>query len=281
MVPVFYRPEMSTPTKSYSPSSDKPRIVVEHWLSRGLIKPEQVHSFDPADRADFYLAHDADFVGGILDATIPNGFGNHSPQVAAALPYTTGSMIASAQHVLHYGGIACSPSSGFHHAGHNYAEGFCTLNGLAIAAIKAAKAGAKVGILDCDAHYGDGTADILQRNPGYQIQHHSFGQYFPCGSRANGWLEWFYSAIDALKACDIVLYQAGADPFKDDPLGGQLSLTELYLRDQAVFDELRNVAWNFAGGYATSQDGSLGTVATIHTTTMTIATKAAKGKGPV
>ena len=60
-------------------------------------------------------------------------------------------MIAAMQHVLEHGGFACSPTSGFHHAGRDYASGFCTFNGLAVAAIMGAMQGAKVGILDCPA----------------------------------------------------------------------------------------------------------------------------------
>ena len=268
MIPIFYRPEMSAPTDSYSPSSDKPRAMVEHWLAAGRIKPEQITTFEPASRADYYLAHDPKFVDALLDCEIDNGFGNRSAQVAAALPYTTGSMIAATQHVLQHGGYACSPTSSFHHAGYDYAGGFCSLNGLAVAALLASVQGAKVGILDFDAHYGDGTDNILRKTPGHGIIHHTFGRHFPCGQKAAGWMGWLWDAIDELQSCDVVLYQAGADPYEHDPLGGQLSWKEMHLREHFVFDALHNVAWNLAGGYTTAPDGSLGAVQDIHTTTL-------------
>lgn len=273
MIPIFYRPEMSAPTASYSPSSDKPRAMVEHWLVAGMVQPEQVRSFDTATRADYYLAHKPGFVDKLLDCEIDNGFGNRSPQVAAALPYTTGSMIAATNHVLQHGGYACSPTSGFHHAGYSQAGGFCSLNGLAVAAILAVAQGAKVGILDFDAHYGDGTADILGHIKGHGIIHRTFGASHPCGKKASGWLAWLWDSLDELSSCDVVLYQAGADPYEHDPLGGQLSLKELSVRDHNVFMALKNVAWNLAGGYATEPDGSLGIVERIHDTTLHTATR--------
>ena len=58
-----------------------------------------------------------------------------------------------------------------------------------------------------------------------------------------------------MAGCDIVLYQAGADPHVDDPLGGFLTTTQLATRDWKVFDGLRQhgipVAWDLAGGYQT------------------------------
>lgn len=53
--------------------------------------------------------------------------------------------------------------------------------------------------------------------------------------------------------CDLVLYQAGADPHEDDPLGGSLTTAELRRRDECAFRVLGAagvpVVWNLAGGY--------------------------------
>jgi acetoin utilization deacetylase AcuC-like enzyme len=273
MIPVFYRPEMSaTNSDSFSPSAAKPKIVVDHWLAQGAISPAQITSFEPAHRYTIGLAHDQEYVDNVLDCQTPNGFGNRSPEVAASLPYTAGSMMAAALHVLDHGGLACSPTSGFHHAGFDFGGGFCTFNALAVAAIKAAKSGAKVGILDCDAHYGDGTADILRLHKKLGIKHHTFGEHFPCGKEAKGWEMWLLKAINDLSDCDVVLYQAGADPYLKDPLGGQMSMMHLSYRDSLVFSMLDNVAWNFAGGYTRDADGGISPVIAIHTATLREAT---------
>jgi acetoin utilization deacetylase AcuC-like enzyme len=54
---------------------------------------------------------------------------------------------------------------------------------------------------------------------------------------------------------DLVLYQAGADPYENDQLGGfRLSLEGLRLRDEAVYRACRArgipAAVTFGGGYA-------------------------------
>lgn len=57
----------------------------------------------------------------------------------------------------------------------------------------------------------------------------------------------------AMSACDIVLYQAGADPHIDDSLGGFLTTEQMAERDVQVFKGLKDrgapVAWVLAGGY--------------------------------
>ena len=56
-----------------------------------------------------------------------------------------------------------------------------------------------------------------------------------------------------MQGCDIVLYQAGADPHIDDPLGGFLTTEQLRIRDQRLFEGLKQrgipIAWVLAGGY--------------------------------
>ncbi|MFN3487471.1 MAG: hypothetical protein ACK44W_18545, partial [Planctomycetota bacterium] len=106
-IKIFYRPEMSAATASFSPSSDKPRQFVEFVKDM----PVEVMSFEPAEIEDFYLAHDKDFVDGIMAGEIANGFGNKDPQVAQTLRYTTGSMIAAAEYaILHKDRGVCSPT---------------------------------------------------------------------------------------------------------------------------------------------------------------------------
>lgn len=70
---------------------------------------------------------------------------------------TNGGVVAAAISALEHG-TAGSLSSGLHHARRETGEGFCTFNGLAIAAREALSAGARsVLILDLDAHFGGGT----------------------------------------------------------------------------------------------------------------------------
>jgi acetoin utilization deacetylase AcuC-like enzyme len=113
----------------------------------------------------FSLAHDRAFVEGVLSGGINNGFGNTLPSVAASLPYTSGVMLSAARAALTNQRGAIAPCSGFHHAGYDTDGGFCTFNGLMVtAAVLLAESKVhKIGILDCDQHWGNGTQDIIDR----------------------------------------------------------------------------------------------------------------------
>jgi len=57
--------------------------------------------------------------------------------------------------------IAFNPAGGFHHASADSASGFCYLNDIVIAAEMFSRAGARVLIVDLDAHHGDGVQDAF------------------------------------------------------------------------------------------------------------------------
>ena len=273
---VFYRPEQSARNAgAFSPSAAKPALVVKDWLTRGLVRSTDVVSFEPVSRADLKRAHDSDFVDGVLDLHIPNGFDNLDAAVAASLPYTNGSLLAAARHALDQRENVCSPTSGFHHACYGVAQGFCTFNGLMVTAavLLAEDKVRKIGILDCDQHWGDGTQDIIDRlHFGDRVVHYTPCRAFGRPQRAEAFLAMLPQLLTAFADCDLVLYQAGADPHINDPLGGWLTTEQLYRRDARVFDGLREmcipVAWNLAGGYQRDDAGTIRPVLTIHDNTV-------------
>lgn len=260
-IPVLYDPRQQAESiESYSPSASKPARAVASWVAGGL--PVEVRSFDPAPVSLLQRVHDPDFVDGVLAGRRRNGFGNTNASVAASLPWTTGSMVAAAREALRNGRVACSPTSGFHHAHRATATKFCTFNGLVAAVVAVLDDGflGKVGILDMDAHWADGTLDVLGSLPKVeaQVEHFSFG-----GDRRgpvttlSGVREWMpgFPAIveDMASRCGLILYQAGADPHIEDPLGGLMTTEQMRLRDMIVFRTCARmgvpVAWNLAGGY--------------------------------
>jgi acetoin utilization deacetylase AcuC-like enzyme len=265
LIPVFYDDLMVTSDGGVSPSAAKPKFAMGRWLADGqpinIIKPR------PAKCEQFYRAHAVAYVDGVFSGLIENGFGSFSDSVAATLPYTTGSMIDATYEALHNGIGAVSPSSGFHHAGYAANGGFCTFNALMIVAAEFPFG--RIGILDFDAHYGDGTDRIIRRRDVNNVVHYSQGQY------ANPDPDVFINGIEYLittkfSDCDAVLYQAGADAHIDDPLGaGFLTTEQLFERDRIVFRTLRAlkipVVWNLAGGY----QRPFSKVLDIHANTMT------------
>lgn len=242
-----------------SPSAGKPALVIEKWMEQQY--DIVVDAVEPATRDDFWLAHDHAFVDGVLALERPNGFGNRSAKVADTLPWTTGSLITAAVHALKNKTFACSPTSGFHHAAYMLAGGFCTFNGLAVTAIKLKNSHAvsRVGILDLDHHHGDGTEHIIRKLKLDFIQHYSFGgshrdnSWWKGGPKATDWIENLPAVLEQFSTCDIVLYQASADPHVEDPLGGALTSAQLRLRDRTVFNNFAALeiplVWNIAGGY--------------------------------
>jgi acetoin utilization deacetylase AcuC-like enzyme len=168
--------------------------------------------------------------------------------------YTTGAMLAAAGDALATRGVACAPCSGFHHASYDHAAGFCTFNGLMVTALKLKAEGLapRVGILDCDQHYGDGTDDIINRmHAAGWVRHVSAGRHYK--REAKAFLDALPALVHGFTDCDVLLYQAGADPHVDDPLGGYLDDEQLAQRDAMVFAEAHRlgipIAWNLAGGY--------------------------------
>lgn len=255
MMPVFYTPALVADAESFSPSASKPALVVAAWQAARLAL--EVRAPGSASPQDLALAHDPDYVAAVLAGERINGFGNRLPSVAASLPYTAGAMVDAARLACETRGVACAPVSGFHHAGYAHGGGYCTFNGLVVAARKMLQEGLahRVMILDCDMHYGDGIDDILDVlgiGPD-QIVHHTFGERFSAPEEADAYLAHLDAVVEEFRDVDLVLYQAGADVHVDDPLGGVLNTDEMRQRDQRVFEAARDasvpLAWNLAGGY--------------------------------
>ena len=272
-VPVFYSEKMVADTESFSPSSAKPKAVVSAWKQLGL--PVTLIEPAAARRRQLELAHDDIYVSDVLSCASDNGFGNRSPEVAQSLAFTNGAMLAAAREALANGRVAVAPCSGFHHAGYDYGGGFCTFNGLMVAAMTLLDESLvdRIGILDLDQHWGDGTQDIIKRlGVKGKIRHYHPTLDFRGNYDAERFLNSLPKILTGFSDCYVVLYQAGADPHVADPYGGWLTTAELRSRDGIVFEQLANsgtpVAWNLAGGYQRDKDGSIRPVIEIHENTM-------------
>ena len=253
-IPVFFTPAMVAEVESLSPSAGKPVKAVRSWQGLGL--PLSFQTPAPVSISQFSLAHDQSFVEAVLDCSEDNGFGERSRSVADSLPYTSGAMLAAALCAIENGQVAVAPCSGFHHAGWNFSGGYCTFNGLMVTAcvLKDSEVVKRVGILDFDQHWGNGTQNIIGKlNAKDWMTHYSSTSYFGTTESSEDFLEAIPEVLSRFKGCDVVLYQAGADPHIDDPLGGWLTTKQLHRRDLAVFRVLKEmgipVAWNLAGGY--------------------------------
>lgn len=272
-IPVFYSDKMLADAHKFSPSALKPRAVVEAWNALGI--SIDIQAPNPVSVEEYCLVHDAEYVENVLRGYIVNGFRNRDPKVNASLAYTSGAMLDAARAALENGSVAVAPCAGFHHAGLAYGGGYCTFNGLVLAARKVIVEGRarKVGILDFDMHFGDGTEDIIQHlGLEKEIQHYSAGIDWTHPEQANDFLNAIDGFVNNMADCDLILYQAGADPHIDDPLGGFLTTEQLAKRDHKVFSQAKRlnipVAWNLAGGYQRDSDGTINPVLQIHNGTL-------------
>lgn len=255
-IPVYFCEEMVSDPGSFSPSAGKPKLALQSWVKLGLAL--DVRTPVPVTVAELERAHDGEFVRDVLACTTPNGFGTCDEAVARSLPWTSGALLCAAREAIANRRVAVAPVSGFHHAGHGHAGGYCTFNGLMVTATALLAEGQakKVGILDFDQHWGDGTQDIIATlGLEDRITHHSPVRLFSTKSKAVAFLQAIPDIVGKFKGCDVVLYQAGADPHVDDPLGGWLTTEQLFERDRLVFQAAAAlglpIAWNLAGGYQT------------------------------
>lgn len=207
----------------------------------------------PVTLEQLYRVHDRKHVDGVLEGIYENGFHNRDTKVKDQVLAANSCMITAVEYALAHQQTVCAPVSGFHHAGWDYCSGYCTFNGIMVALASALNSGGlscgnRVLIYDGDAHYGDGCVDIIQRGhaPGVDYM----------GRNAGIHPETVVAQIMALpfENYDLIIYQAGADAWIEDPLGaGYLTANELYARDATIFnlcaDLMIPCVWNLAGGY--------------------------------
>jgi acetoin utilization deacetylase AcuC-like enzyme len=182
---------------------------------------------------------------------------------------SNGGVVAAAFAALE-DGVSGSLSSGLHHARYDHGAGFCTFNGLVIAAKAALDAGVRrVLILDCDAHCGGGTESLIADEPRISqldVAVDSYDRYSPTTqarltvvTRGSDYLPTIRQCLAdenrRADAYDLCLYNAGMDPFEYCPTGGLSGITQEVLaeRERMVFEwcsERRMpVAFVLAGGY--------------------------------
>lgn len=246
-IPVFYNDNISLSPDRFISLSKPGRLM-------NIIQQEaecQLCPFEPISQAELTTVHDADYVKGVINGQLANGFGDTDPAVAKQVLHANGAFIAAAWHAYEHGGVSFAPVSGFHHANPGHAGGFCTFNALAVAAKRINEVGGRVLILDFDGHFGDGTQAFLDQGlVDERLTTHL--------SRSHGFINSRQAVAVALeeikKKPDVVFYQAGADSHNSDPFGaGYFTHDEWVERDRRIFTACHDLGvplvWNLAGGY--------------------------------
>jgi acetoin utilization deacetylase AcuC-like enzyme len=238
-------------------NSEKPELFTNKASTYPSI--EVIADWQPLTREEIAISHDRKHVDGVLDYKDNNGFGNSDKQLTDSTPWELGSFYYAAQEALISKSITMSPSAGFHHADFYESWNFCTFNGLIITAmlLKQRFNVDKVGIIDFDCHWGNGTDSIIEKLNLSYITHYTFGKFKRIVRKGIGFDQWLLDLPNILKekfsGSDILFYQAGADAHIEDHFGGELSTEQMKLRDRIVFQFAKDnnipLVWNLAGGY--------------------------------
>ena len=233
----------------------------------------------PAARDDeLLLAHDAAYVARMSNGTLTAnevrqiGF-PWSPGMAERARRSAGATIAAARASLR-DRCGINLAGGTHHAFAHHGEGFCCYNDAAVATrvLQRDCAIGRVLICDLDVHQGNGTARIFAGDASvFTFSMHGERNYpvrkiascldvgLPDRTADDAYLEALRAALDALSAkrrWDIVFFNAGVDPHRDDRLG-RLALSDegLREREKTVIGHFRErgvpVCGVIGGGYST------------------------------
>ncbi len=246
-------------------------------LAEGLVAPADLAEAPAAAWDELRLAHAAAYVQQVASGTLPADVQRRigfpwSPEMVERSRRSAGATIAAARAALR-DGVAANLAGGTHHAFSDRGEGYCIFNDVAVAArvLQRERRVARVAVVDCDVHQGNGTAAIFRDDPSVFTFSMHGARNFPFRKEqgdldvelADGTGDADYLALLAAHLPrvldqhrpDLVFYLAGADPYAGDRLG-RLALTfdGLRARDAYVFarclDARLPVAVVMSGGYA-------------------------------
>lgn len=279
---VFYHPNYAAPIGQHIMPIRKFALIAEElraWPDLEFIEPA------PVSEDDLLRVHTREYIDAVKTGE-PRELAESqkfpwSPQLFPSVCLTSGGCLAAARRALR-DGVSAALVSGFHHSCADHGEGFCTFNGLIVAADALLAAGEikRFAVLDMDLHYGNGTAQLAATRPhvlavsvygndfvsnvpyrDVTIRRHEDGANhrsfaLPAGCDRATLLCTMEEAFPLLADFqpDLLLYQAGADPYREDPYSPlALDHDDLLARDERVFAFARQhrlpLAWVLAGGY--------------------------------
>ncbi len=163
-----------TPSHPFKPV--RARMMFELLHRYGLISEENQRIIEPPlmDEELLYLFHTREYIellkkgdkGEFSIEMLHAGLGTDDNPVFKsmyqyALEASSGTYEGA---MMLYNGTArfvFNPFGGLHHAGRDYAEGFCYINDTAVAIADLIQKGQKVAYIDVDAHHGNGVQDAF------------------------------------------------------------------------------------------------------------------------
>lgn len=260
----------------------KYRETYKKLLREGGVAPEDVVEPSPAADEEVLLVHTPRYLEDLRGCRhTARTWTSELPitrEIVEAYFLATGGTVLAAEKALQ-AGRGLNLTGGFHHCFPERAEGFCYLNDLAVAVRALQKRGRirRAAVIDCDLHQGNGTAFIFRDDPTvFTFSIHQENLYpVKRQSDLDVGLEDFAGddvylplierhvprILDEHKP-ELVICQAGVDPYEGDQLGS-LRLTEegLRRRDRFVVGECARrgipIAGTLGGGYAFREEDTV------------------------
>jgi acetoin utilization deacetylase AcuC-like enzyme len=264
--------------------SQKYRMIHDRLLADGIAAPDDFVAPAPASDDDVLRVHSQEYVRKLKTGSL-----SREEVIRLEVPYSTelvraawlaaGGSVLAGQRAMQ-DGWAANIGGGFHHAYADHGEGFCVLHDVAIAIRRLQFDGTieRAMVVDTDVHQGNGTASIFggdgdvftvsihqERNYPYPKPPSTIDINLPDGTRDEDYLamleKHLHRAFQDFSP-QILFYIAGADPYREDQLGGlALTIEGLAQRDALVFDYARRngvpAAMTLAGGYARHVDDTV------------------------
>ncbi|HXZ18708.1 MAG TPA: histone deacetylase [Candidatus Acidoferrales bacterium] len=274
---LIYHPEYDLHLGEHVFPSQKYRLIHEALLRDAIAHPADFLTPEPASDADMLRVHTPEWVHKLKTGHLSLQELMHleipwSREMVDAVWLAAGGAILAGVRALE-DGFSANLAGGLHHAFPDHGEGFCAIHDVAVAIrrLQADGAARKVMVVDTDVHQGNGTATIFRGDHSvFTFSIHQENNYpFPKPPSsididlADGTCDEDYLAIlekkllEALDEfhADLLFYVAGADPFREDQLGGlSLTIEGLKRRDCLVFEHARRLSIPVvsapAGGYA-------------------------------
>jgi acetoin utilization deacetylase AcuC-like enzyme len=276
-LPIVFHPDYLAPLRPGHPfPMSKYGYLRAALVARRLLPPSGGYAVPAAvSVARAAAVHALDYVERVANQRLSTaetraiGLPNTAAVARRAFLASAGTLLAARLALEH--GLACNMAGGSHHAGPEGGAGFCVLNDVAIAAQALLDEGlvARVVVVDCDVHQGDGTARVFAGRPEVlTLSLHAERNYPPAKAASDldcalpdsladrAYLDVLAQALAAAEPFrpDLVFYNAGVDPHGDDRLG-RLALTDagLRARDALVLGWARDrripIAGVLGGGY--------------------------------
>jgi len=150
---------------------EKYQRLRERLLADGVLRPEDLCEPPAASWDELRLVHDDEYLRAVAEGRLAPDLQRRigfpwSPAMVERSRRSVGGTIAAARAALG-DGIAANLAGGTHHAFRDRGEGYCVFNDVAVAARVLLQAGAcaRIAVVDCDVHQGNGTAAIFRGDP--------------------------------------------------------------------------------------------------------------------